>query len=91
VEYEQDNNIRAEYGMQTLKGLSKELTSEFGKGFSRSNLQNMRAFYLTYQKCQTLSGKLTWSHYCELLSISDKINVLFMKKNPSTPSGLFVN
>ena len=31
----------------------------------------MRQFYLTYQKCQTLSGKLSWSHYCELLSISD--------------------
>lgn len=47
------------------------LTKEFGKGFSRSNLQNMRAFYLAYQKCQSLTGKLTWTHYCELLSISD--------------------
>ena len=71
VEYEQQNQIRAEYGRQTLKELSRELTREFGKGFSRSNLQNMRAFYLAYEKCQTLSGKLSWSHYCELLSISD--------------------
>ncbi len=31
----------------------------------------MRAFYLAYPKCQTLSGKLSWSHYCELLIISD--------------------
>ena len=31
----------------------------------------MRQPYLTYEKCQTLSGKLNWSHYCELLSISD--------------------
>lgn len=69
IEHEQNNNERAEYGKQTLKELSKALTAEFGKGFSRSNLQNMRAFYQTYQKCQTLSGKLTWSHYCELLSI----------------------
>ena len=44
VEYEQRNQIRAEYGRQTLKELSRELTQEFGKGFSRSNLQNMRSF-----------------------------------------------
>lgn len=48
VEYEQKNKDRADYGKQTLKQLSKELTAEFGKGFSRSNLQNMRAFYLAY-------------------------------------------
>ena len=70
-EYEQSEPGRADYGKQTLKELSKVLTQEFGKGFSRSNLQNMRAFYLTYEKCQTLSGKLSWSQYCELLSISD--------------------
>ena len=53
VEYEQQNQLRAEYGKQTLKELAKELTQELGKGFSRSNLQNMRAFYLAYEKCQT--------------------------------------
>ena len=80
VEYEQENQLRAEYGKQTLKELSKELTREFGKGFSRSNLQNMRAFYLTYEKCQTVSGKLSWSHYCELLSISDGNKRSFYEK-----------
>ena len=80
VEYEQDSKTRAEYGMQTLKDLSRALTAEFGKGFSRSNLQNMRAFYLTYQICQTLSGKLSWSHYCELLSISDENKRAFYEK-----------
>ena len=69
VEYEQDSKTRAEYGAQTLKDLSRTLTAEFGKGFSRSNLQNMRAFYLTYQKCQSVTGKLSWTHYCELLSM----------------------
>ena len=44
VEYEQQSQLRAEYGKQTLKELAKELTRELGKGFSRSNLQNMRAF-----------------------------------------------
>ena len=80
VEYEQQNQIRADYGKQTLRELSKELTREFGKGFSRSNLQNMRAFYLAYEKCQTLSGKLSWSHYCELLSITDENKRSFYEK-----------
>lgn len=80
VEHEQESKDRAEYGKQTLKELSKELTNEFGKGFSRSNLQNMRAFYLAYPKCQTVSGKLSWSHYCELLSISDVDKRSFYEK-----------
>nr|WP_322681016.1 DUF1016 N-terminal domain-containing protein [Nostoc sp. DedQUE03]MDZ7976448.1 DUF1016 N-terminal domain-containing protein [Nostoc sp. DedQUE03]MDZ8042771.1 DUF1016 N-terminal domain-containing protein [Nostoc sp. DedQUE02] len=45
----------------------------YGKGFSRSNLQYMRLFYLKYENCQTLSGKLSWSHYTELLAISDDL------------------
>ena len=80
VEYEQQNQIRADYGKQTLRELSKELTREFGKGFSRSNLQNMRAFYLAYEKCQTVAGKLSWSHYCELLSITDENKRSFYEK-----------
>lgn len=80
VRYEQDDKIRATYGEQTLKQLSKVLTQELGKGFSRSNLQNMRSFYLTYQKCQTVSGKLSWSHYCELLSVSDPNRRSFYEK-----------
>lgn len=55
----QSDNIRVEYGEQTLKQLSKEL----GRGFSKSNLQNMRAFYLNYDICQSMTGKLSWTHY----------------------------
>ena len=80
VKYEQKEKDRAEYGKNTLKNLSKLLTEEFGRGFSRSNLQNMRSFYLNYEKCQTVSGKLSWSHYCELLSISDKDKRSFYEK-----------
>lgn len=80
VEHEQESKERAAYGKQTIKQLSKELTQEFGKGFSRSNLQNMRAFYLAYPICQTVSGKLSWSHYCELLSISDTDKRSFYEK-----------
>lgn len=79
-EHEQTFPERADYGKQTLKELSKELTKEFGKGFSRSNLQYMRQFYLSYEKCQTVSGKLSWSHYCELLSISDPDKRSFYEK-----------
>ena len=80
AEYEQTVPERADYGKQTLKELSKALTAEFGKGFSRANLQNMRSFYLTYEKCQTLSGKLSWSHYCELLTIADTVKRSFYEK-----------
>lgn len=71
VKYEQNEQIRAAYGEKTLIQLSKRLTKELGRGFSRSNLQNMRLFYMQYPICQTVSGKLSWSHYCELLTVSD--------------------
>ena len=80
VEHEQNSQERAAYGKQTLKALSKELTKEFGKGFSVSNLQFMRRFYQTYQIQQTVSVKLSWSHYCELLTISDEDKRSFYEK-----------
>ena len=81
IEDEQKNNERAEYGKNLLKELSKKLTKEYGKGFSKSNLFNMRKFYLKYQKFQTVSGKLSWSHYCEILSISDDKERAFYEEN----------
>ena len=68
------------YEKQSLRQLSKALTTEFGKGFSRSNLSNMRQFYLTHKNVQTVSGQLSWSHYCELLSISDSDKRSFYEK-----------
>jgi len=61
-----DNSARS-----FILSLSKDLTNELGRGFSRSNLFNMRNFYLNYPDVQTASGQLSWSHYCELLIISD--------------------
>ena len=63
VEHEQQGSERAEYGKALLKELSAILTEEFGRGFSRSNLEYMRKFYLTYrerlpEKSQMASGKL---------------------------------
>lgn len=49
VENEQNGNIKAKYGKQVLKKLSKELRKILGSGFLVSNLQYMRRFYLKYQ------------------------------------------
>lgn len=57
IEEEQNGNERAKYGENLLKELSKVLTKEFGKGFSVTNLQQMKRFYLIYQKQQTLSAE----------------------------------
>lgn len=80
VEHEQDSNERADYGKETLKQVSRQLTKELGRGFSVSNLQFMRRFYQTYQIQQTVSAKLSWSHYCELLIISDPDRRSFYEK-----------
>lgn len=70
VEYEQHGNEKAEYGSSLLTNLSKDLKSRFGKGFSKSNIYLMRQFYLKYQIFQSVTGKLTWTHYAELLGVS---------------------
>ena len=60
VENEQSGRRRAGYGEALLKKLSADLTSKFGRGFSRQNLQQMRQFYRAYpptEICQTVSGK----------------------------------
>ncbi len=80
VENEQNGNIKAEYGKQIMKELSKELRKILGLGFSVSNLFNMRKLYITYPKFQTLSGKLSWSHYCELLSVENEDERNFYEK-----------
>lgn len=71
VVYEQNGSDRAKYGDQTLVKLSRRLTSTLGRGFSRTNLYYMRQFYSTHRIFQTVSGKLFWSHYCELLDVDD--------------------
>ena len=80
VNYEQKGKIKAEYGKQLLIRLAKDLKVKHGKGFSRSNLYKMRQFYQKYPKIQTVSGELTWSHYVELLNISDDLARNFYQK-----------
>lgn len=75
VEEEQNGKERAEYGKEILQNLSKELTEEFGKGYSYRTLREIRQFYLTFsdfEKWRTVSAKLTWSHFQKVLRVSDE-------------------
>ncbi len=80
VEFEQGGNEKAEYGSVLLNRLSKDLHSAYGKGFSKSNIYLMRLFYLKFEKFQTVSGKLSWSHYAEIVTISDDLERSFYEK-----------
>ena len=89
VEYEQGGKEKADYGSQLLDQLSKDLSKQYGKGFSRSNMFQIRQFYLRFSKIQTLSGqferdesqpKLSWSHYIEILKADSDLEVNFYVK-----------
>lgn len=80
VEFEQEGCVKAKYGTALLSSLAKILQTKLGKGYSRPNLNNMRKFYLLYPICQTLSDKLSWSHICELITISDDLERSFYEK-----------
>lgn len=67
----QQGDERASYGDAVLDRLSEKLTDEFGKGFSSRNLRTMRKFYLIYPIWKTVSSKLSWSHYLELIKIEE--------------------
>lgn len=60
-----------QYGENIIKEYSLRLTEDLGPGYSQRNLRNMRQFYKVFQKWQTLSAKLSWSHYCEILWFDD--------------------
>ncbi|MBA4150693.1 MAG: hypothetical protein H0X66_21480 [Verrucomicrobia bacterium] len=58
VEFEQEGRNRAEYGKRVIEQLSEDLRTRYGRGFGRSSLFQIRAFYLTYrEKVQTVSGQ----------------------------------
>ncbi|HII15752.1 MAG TPA: DUF1016 domain-containing protein, partial [Nanoarchaeota archaeon] len=80
VTFEQQGKKRAEYGAALLETLSHDLTFNYKKGFSRRNLSDMRRFYLLYRNWQTLSAKLSWSHYVELVRIENNEERAFYEK-----------
>ena len=71
VEEDQSGKERAEYGKQLLKGLSQQLTVEFGKGFSVENLDRMRKFYRVYSISSSLMRILEIRNSATLLRNSD--------------------
>lgn len=74
VEEEQRGEERAEYGKRLIIELSKELSAEFGKGFTESNLWNFRQFFLTFQeseKLYALRRELTWTHYRMIMRVEN--------------------
>ena len=68
----QQGDERASYGDYVLDKLSQKLIKEFGKGFSKRNLERMRKFYICFPIATTLSSQLSWSHYLELIKIEEK-------------------
>lgn len=71
---------RAAYGQEVTKKISEKLTLEYGSGYSRSNLERMMKFYSLFSNkeiCVTLSHKLSWSHFVELIKIKDKVQLEF--------------
>jgi hypothetical protein len=77
VEEEQRGSQRAGYGAGLIKELSKQLTGEFGKGFSVANIKNFRQFYLTFpdpEKSYALRSQLpslTWTHYRLIMRVEN--------------------
>lgn len=77
VEYEQHGADRAKYGSRLLSTLARDLSLKHGSGFNRNNLQYMRKLYRAFPICTTLSCKLSWSHYLEILKCSDELEIGF--------------
>ena len=63
------------YGEGIIREYSKKLTIELGKGYTQTRLKYMRQFYIIMQKSPTVSDKLSYSHYCEIMWLNiDEIN-----------------
>lgn len=69
-----------QYKVNLIRELSKKLTNKYDRVFSKSNIYNMISFYTNYNSVQSLTGQLTWTHYCELISINDKDRRTFYEK-----------
>jgi predicted nuclease of restriction endonuclease-like (RecB) superfamily len=78
---EQGGDERAEYGTGLLKDLSKQMTRDFGKGFTVANLKNMRQFYQTFPNGYALRSELSWTHYRLLMRVeNEKARYFYMEE-----------
>lgn len=69
---EQEGQETAQYGAGLIKELSKQMTRDFGKGFTVTNLKYMRQFYLTFPNGHALRGELSWTHYRLLIKVENE-------------------
>ncbi len=72
VEEEQKGEKKAAYGKELIKNLANQLTKEYGKGFTETNLKYMRQFYSVFKKSHSLRGELSWTHYRLLLKLENE-------------------
>lgn len=78
---EQGGNDKAEYGAGLIKELSKQMTQDFGKGFTVTNLKYMRQFYLTFPNSHALRDELSWTHYRLLIKVeNDNAREFYMQE-----------
>jgi len=68
VEFEQGGKAKAEYGQKLIERLASDLTARHGRGFSKRNVEQMRAFYLGWEIAQTPSAQLEARAKCSTLS-----------------------
>ncbi|HUH73587.1 MAG TPA: PDDEXK nuclease domain-containing protein [Chitinophagales bacterium] len=68
---EQDGEQYAKYGKGLLKNVSEQLQKEFGKGFTYTNLTNMRKFYQQFPNVYALRKELSWTHYRSLIRVEN--------------------
>ena len=71
------NGVDTKYGKNVIKDYSKRLTIKFGKKYSASLLYKIKQFYVIIEKVPTMSGKLTWSHWYEMLSFDDVNKIVY--------------
>lgn len=79
---EQGGKEKAEYGTGLLKELSKQMTKDFGRGFTVTNLKYMRQFYLMFPNSHALRDELSWTHYRLLIKVeNDTAREFYMEES----------
>lgn len=72
VEEKQKGSNRADYRRLLVESISARLTSEFGKGFDKTNIWNMIKFYRTFPILDAVRRQLSWTHYRLLMRVENE-------------------
>lgn len=87
----QGGNATAEYGTKLIEELSKQMTADFGKDFTTTNLKYMRQFYLAFPNRHALRDQLSWTHYRMIMKVEDVKRANFTLTNVPKQIGVRVN